>query len=80
MVFEGSGLTKISIVPKGTDGKGINDEVKRVKVKGKLRNGKEIEYYPGEIWIGLGGYPRTAAYLNDFIKDKETKHGHSCPR
>lgn len=53
MVFDGDGLKKLSIVPKGADGKGLSQAAERAKIRGKLRNGKEIEYFPGEIVLGL---------------------------
>lgn len=59
MVFDGDGLTKMSIVPKDGGGKGLSEAAKRLKVKGKLKTGKEIEYYPGEIVVMLQYCPET---------------------
>jgi subtilisin family serine protease len=73
MVSGGDGLKKITIVPKGTGGV-VTEAVKKVKARGKLRNGKEIEYYPGEIIVGLHDLAGRRGLLETVGRDFEKKY------
>jgi hypothetical protein len=78
MVFDGGGLTRMSIVPKGTGGAGLSEAAKRVKVKEKLHNGKEIEYFPGEIIVGVNARLRSKQpddYTYNLVRKLEQGYG-----
>ncbi len=73
MAQEGGETRKIWILPKGKEIKDA-DARGRMKVKGKLRNGKEIEYYPGEVVICLDGRYKNLFSIVDMIDWLENKY------
>jgi hypothetical protein len=70
MAYQGDGLQKLAIVPTGGGGVSLSEEVKRVKVRGRLRSedltfqfGKLVDYKTGKE---LAGNERTGAEIEYF--------------
>ena len=68
-------MQKIEIVPRGKPGDKNYEKVRKVKVRGKLRNGREIEYYPGEVILIFPGMPASETYLENYVKEVEKHYG-----
>jgi hypothetical protein len=76
MAYQGDGLQKLTIVPKSVAGPSGAEEIGKIKVKGKLRNGKEIEFFPGEIlvWLKYSSNPRREQDIAFTIHRLEQQH------
>ncbi len=76
MVYQGDGLKKLDIVSKGIAGRSLGGKVNQPRITGVLRNGKEIEYFPGELVVWLRNKDKKSKQqIESIIAQLEHKHG-----